>query len=182
MWQARQVTESAGGDAFHAALTQETGKKSAVCWLRYDGVDHAVWHVWLDDALCVVSGGDEQPLPDIEDVETLEVVMRSKDTGQRLITWVGSVSVVNRDDERWEAVTTALVAGRLNLASLDTAADEWARSSVITRIVPTTEIREAPGSLPDDAHLAEPRPTPATTRGPLPKVFHRRARRRPKLS
>lgn len=182
MWQARPVTEPSDNDAFHAALTQEAGKKSGVCWLRYDGVDHAVWHVWLEDALYVVSGGGEQPLPDIEDVETLDVVMRNKDTGQRLITWVGSVSVVHPDDERWEPVTNALVSGRLNLASLETAADEWARSSVVIRIVPTSEVREVRDSLPDDAHLAAPRTTPATTRGPLPKVFHRRARRRPRLS
>lgn len=183
MWQARHVTDPAQtGDTFTAALTQELGKKSGVCWLRYAGVDHPVWHVWLDDALYVVSGGQEQPLPGIEDEDTVEVVMRSKETGQRLITWVGHARRVGPDDELWQPVTAALVAGRLNLDDMATAADEWARSSVVTRIVPTSEVREAPGSLPDDAHLKIPPGTPATTRGPLPRVLHRRSRRRPKLS
>ena len=79
-------------------------------------------------------------------------------------------------------LTAALVTGRLNLADLATAADGWAASSVVRRIVPTGELVEAPGSLSDDAHRATPLPTPATTRGPLPRVLHRRVKRRPKLS
>lgn len=177
------MTEAAPDrEAFTAALIQEVAKKAGVCWLRYAGTDHAVWHVWLDDALYVVSGGDEQDIPDLDEAETVEVVMRSKDTRQRIVTWVGSTSVVRPDDELWAPVTTALVASRLNLADLTTAADEWALSSVVTRIVPTAEIVEESGSLPDDAHLAAPRPTRATTRGALPRVLHRRATRRPKLS
>ena len=168
--------------ALTAALTAELGKKTAVCWLRYDGRDHAAWHVWLDDALYVVSGGDEQPLPGIEDLTSLEVVMRSKENGGRLLTWVAEVSVVRPDDERWEPVTAALVAGRLNLDDLATAAAGWAERSVVSRIVPTGRLVESPDALGDDANLAAPRPTGATTRGPLPRVLHRRAKRRPKLS
>jgi len=79
-------------------------------------------------------------------------------------------------------VTTALVAGRLNLADLSTAADGWDGTSVVRRIVPTGELVEGPGNLSDDAHRATPLPTPATTRGRLPRVLHRRVTRRPKLS
>lgn len=169
-------------NAFTAALTEEVSKKSAVCWLRYDGVEHAVWHVWLDDSLYVVSGGTEQPLPGIEDVTTVEVIMRSKDSGGRLVTWVGAASVVHPTDELWAPVTTALVADRLNLDDLQTAASRWAEHSVVTRITPTGRVVESPGDLGADAHLATPKPTEAITRGPLPKVLHRRSKRRPKLS
>lgn len=169
-------------DALSAALTAELGKKTGVCWLRYDGADHAVWHVWLDDALYVVSGGSEQPLPNIEETASVEVVMRSKESGGRLLTWVGDVSVVRPEDELWAPVTTALVAGRLNLPDLATAAAGWAEHSIVVRIVPTERLIEAPGSLSDDAHLAVPKATGATTRGALPRVLHRRARRRPDLS
>ena len=169
-------------DAFTAALTAEVGKKTGVCWLRYDGRDHAVWHLWHDDALYVVSGGNEQPLPGIESADTVEVVMRSKENGGRLLTWEGTVSVVRPGDELWEPVTTALVADRLNLADLEVAADDWAAHSVVSRIVPTARVVEAPGALPDDAHLAVPQETTATTRGPLPRILHRRVRRRPRLS
>lgn len=168
--------------ALTAALIQELAKKTSVSWLRYGGADHPVWHVWLNDALYVVSGGNEQPLPGITGVQRLEVVMRSKETGQRLVTWVGEVTRVQPGDELWEPVATALVAGRLNLADLSTAAAEWAESSVVTRIVPTEEMTEEPGRLSDDPRFAAPKPTTATTRGALPRVFHRRAKRRPKLS
>jgi hypothetical protein len=79
-------------------------------------------------------------------------------------------------------VTSALVSGRLNLDDLSTAADEWARSSVVTRLAPTGETVERPGELSDASHRAVPRETAATTRGPLPRVLHRRVKRRPRLS
>ena len=58
---------------------------------------------WVDGALAVVSGGDEQPFPDVEDGGRVEVVMRSKDTGGRLVTWVGRACVVRPEDEQWDA-------------------------------------------------------------------------------
>ena len=119
------------------ALVAELARKSGVSWIRHGGRTQAVWHVWHDEALCLVSGGDEQPLPDLGDGDRVEVVMRSKDTGGRLLTWVGQVSVVRPGDERWAATTAALVAGRLNVPDLATAADRWASSSVVHRIVPT---------------------------------------------
>jgi hypothetical protein len=182
------VTEQSSPPAFTQALIAELAKKTSVCWLRYGPPEsgpassHAAWHVWLDDALYVVSGGAEQPLPGIEDVDRVEVTMRSKENGGRLVTWVGRRTEVRPGDEPWEPVTTALVAGRLNLQDLTTAAQTWAERSVVSRIVPTGETLEAPGALTDDAHLATPRPTPATTRGLLPRVLHRRVKRRPKLS
>ena len=176
-------------DAFTTALIAELGKKTGVCWLRYDEPSgsiparaRAAWHVWYDDALHLVAGGDEQPLPGIAKAERVEVVMRSKENGGRLVSWVGRVSVVRPDDEAWDDVTTALVADRLNLEDLTTAKDEWARRSVVVRIDPTGDLVEQPGSLSDDAHNAEPVPTSATTRGALPRVLHRRQRRRPGLS
>jgi hypothetical protein len=158
-----------------AALTEELGKKTGVCWLRYGGAEHPAWHVWLDGALCLVSGGPEQPLPGLADVAQVQVVMRSKENGGRLLAWIGDVHVVHPDDEEWDPVTGALVAGRLNLDDLSTAAAQWARESLVVRLVPTGQLAEAPGELPDTALRATPRPTPATTRGPLPKVLHRRA-------
>jgi len=166
-----------------AALVAELAKKTSVCWLRYgDEAPRAAWHVWVDDALCLVAGGPEQELPGIDLVERVEVTMRSKESGQRLLTWVGSLRVVHPTDDLWVPVTRALVAARLNLDDLATAAQQWAQSSVVVRIVPSGEYVESPGRLSDGPHLAAPPPTAATTRGPLPRVLHRRARRRPRLS
>ena len=168
--------------SFTTALIAELGKKTSVSWLGYAGAVHAAWHIWLDDALYVLSGNDEQPLPGIESVSRVEVTMRSKESGGRLLTWVGDASVIRPDDELWAPVTKALVSARLNLDDLGTATARWAEHSVVTRIVPTGEFLEEPGSLSSDAHRAVPATTPATTRGALPKVFHRRVKRRPKLS
>ena len=189
LWQARGVTDpapspstssstsssSSPSSQFTAALTEELGKKTGVCWLRYDGAEHPAWHVWLDGALCLVAGGPEQPLPGLADVAQVQVVMRSKENGGRLLAWVAAVHVVPPGDADWEPVTAALVAGRLNLDDLGAAAEQWARESVVVRLVPTGQLDEAPGSLPQTALRATPLPTPATTRGPLPKVLHRRA-------
>jgi len=177
-------------DPFTTALIAELGKKTGVCWLRYGSGEpggappraRAAWHTWYDDALHLVADGGEQPLPGIADAERVEVLMRSKENGGRLLAWVGSVSVVGPSDESWDDVTTALVAGRLNLDDLGTAKEEWAANSVVVRIDPTGELVEQPGSLSDDAQAAPPPPTGATTRGALPRVLHRRQRRRPGLS
>ncbi len=168
--------------AFVGALIAELGKKTGVSWLRYDGHVHAAWHVWLDDALCLVAGGDEQQLPGIDDAERVEVTMRSKENGGRLVTWVGQPAVVHPDSELWQPVTGALVSERLNLPDLSTAAAQWADRSVVVRIVPTGELLEAPGDLSDDAHLAPPQETSATTRRGLPRILHRRMKHRPRLS
>ncbi|MGE5719363.1 MAG: hypothetical protein ACM3XQ_05775, partial [Nocardioidaceae bacterium] len=64
-------------DPFTTALIAELGKKTGVCWLRYDSERpggtpqraRAAWHVWYDDALHLVAGGGEQPLPGIADAE-----------------------------------------------------------------------------------------------------------------
>jgi hypothetical protein len=169
-------------EAFTTALIAELGKKTGVCWLRYDGRPRAAWHLWYDDALHLVAGGQEQPLPGLTDVDRVEVTMRSKENGGRLVTWVGRPSVVRPEDEAWDAVTDALVSDRLNLPDLGAAKDEWAAHSVVVRIDPTGETLESPGSLSDDDHAAPPAPTGATTRGALPRVLHRRRRTRPDLS
>ncbi len=118
------------------ALVAELARRTGVCWVRYAGHTQPVWHAWSDDALCVVSGGSEQPFPDVPDGDRVEVVMRSKDTGGRLLTWVGRADVVHPEDERWAATTAALVAGRLNVPDLATAADGWAGTSTVRRITP----------------------------------------------
>lgn len=175
-------TDSVTDLAFIRGLIAELGRKTGVSWLTYADDTHAVWHLWYDDALCLVSGGAEQPLPGIERAGTVEVTMRSKENGGRLVTWVGEVTVVRPGDELWGEVTAALVADRLNLDDLATAAAEWAATSTVSRVVPTGRVLEMPGQLSDDPHLAPPKETPVTTRGPLPRVLHRRARRRPKLT
>lgn len=171
-------------EAFTTALIAELGKKTGVCWLRYDQGGtrpRAAWHVWHDDALHLVAGGAEQELPGIDGAGRVEVTMRSKDNGGRLVTWVGAVSAVRPGDDTWEDVTSALIADRLNLEDLGAARQDWAEHSVVVRVEPTGELLEEPGAVSQDAHEATPPPTRATTRGALPRVLHRRRRDRPGL-
>jgi hypothetical protein len=177
-------------EGFTTALIAELGKKTGVCWLRYDEQQHtagpgrarAAWHVWYDDALHVVAGGQEQPLRGLAEADRVEVTMRSKENGGRLVTWVGRPCAVRPGDEAWAPVTDALVSARLNLEDLATAKEEWAAHSVVVRLDPTGELLEQPGALSSEDHCAPPPPTVATTRGLLPRVLHRRTRGRPDLS
>ncbi|MGH8894517.1 MAG: hypothetical protein ACRDWY_14625, partial [Actinomycetes bacterium] len=54
----------------------------------------------------------------------------------------------------------------------------WARESRVLRLEATGRALERPGHLSQRSHAAEPPGSPATTRGPLPFVIGRRARRR----
>ena len=144
MWQARRVSLEPSAPDPTALLVGELGRKTGVCWIRHDGRTQPVWHVWVEDALAIVSGGDEQPFPDVEDGGRVEVVMRSADTGGRLVTWVGRASVVLPDDERWAATTAALVASRLNLPDVAAAPEVWAQNSVVRRVLSTGDFVEVP--------------------------------------
>ena len=118
------------------ALVAELSRRTDVCWVVHAGRSRLVWHTWVDDAAYVVSGGEEQARLDVDDGARVEVVLRSADTGGRLLTWPGTVSVVRPGDERWEPVTAALVAARLNLRDPADAPLRWAAESVLHRIVP----------------------------------------------
>ena len=170
-------------DDAEAALVAELAKKSWLCWITYGDPSrvHPVWHAWVDDAICVVAGGDEQPLPDIEDQSDVLITLRTKITRERLMTVRAQVERVGPDHPQWEAITAALVTGRLNLVDPPGAPERWARDSVVVRLVPV-DVVEAPGSLPDDRAAAEPIDSPATTVGRPPPVLHRRQTRRRRLS
>ncbi|MDQ1667121.1 MAG: hypothetical protein QOH75_3152 [Actinomycetota bacterium] len=164
------------------ALVEEACRKSSMLWLRIESDQRTVaaWHVWSEGAAYVVSGGLEQDLPMLAEPanDRLVVTVRSKDTGGRLVTWVGSTSRVLPEDEEWGPIVAELHAKRLNSPDGEAQPARWARESVVTRIEPTGELLESPGHLRADSHAAEPVPSPATTRGPLPFKVGRAPRRR----
>ncbi len=166
------------------ALITELARKTSVSWLRYGESTRALpaWHLWSQDALVILSGGDEQPLPGLEDAQRVEVTMRSKSDGGRLITWMADASRVSPGDDLWVPTTAALASARLNVADLAAAPTGWAGTSWVTRLVPTGETLEDPGHLLPLDHRAVPPGSPASTRGPQPWVLHRRILRQPPLS
>jgi hypothetical protein len=165
-----------------AKLIAEAMSKSSVCWLEYEelGRPRAAWHIWQDGAAYVVSGGSEQPLPGIDTATEVRVTARSKDNGARLITWVARPETLRRRTPEWREAAQALAAQRLNGHSEDRLL-YWAADATITKLVPTDRVLEHPGARPTTDHAAPPPPTPAVTRGPLPRVVHRRPSRPPPL-
>jgi len=171
-------------DAFETALVEEATKKSGLIWvwIGESAYAHAAWHVWLDGAAYVVTGGAEQPLPGLETATRVVVTVPSKDKGGRLVTWVARPHVLEPGSEQWAAAAPALHAKRLNARDGEEQPARWARESLIVRLEPTGEVLERPGSMPTRSQAAPPPPTRATTRGPLPFVIGRatgRKRRRP---
>ena len=140
-------------------LVAELAKKSGLLWISYAGRTHPVWHEWVGDAVCVVAGGSEQPLPDIERHETVMLSLRSKSTRALVAEAKARVEVLTPESEHWEPVTTALKTGRLNLSDSDHAIERWAGESVVARLVPTDDI-----SLPDQISTAIGHTSPHLTR------------------
>jgi hypothetical protein len=163
-----------------AALVDEACRRSSLVWLRPLTADRAtaVWHVVTDGAVHVVGGGREQQLPDLAEGDQVEVTVRSKDTGARLVTFVATVSEVRPPDDAWAGVVADLHAKRLNPPDGEAQPQRWARESRVLRLAPTGRVLERPGHVSHRSHAAEPPGSPATTRGPLPFVIGRRARRR----
>ncbi|MDQ1627272.1 MAG: hypothetical protein QOI54_1016 [Actinomycetota bacterium] len=168
------------------ALIEEAAKKSAMLWLRPAGGTadvpaQAAWHVWADGAAYVVTGGLEQKIDCLVGLDadaSLIVTVRSKDTGGRLVTWPARVRRITPADGTWEPVVAALHGKRLNAPDGEAQPGRWARESVVHRIEPTGELIEGPGHTTTGSHAAPPPSCPATTRGRLPFMVGRRARRR----
>jgi len=131
-----------------AALIAEACSKSNVLWVRTVGStrQHLAWHVWHEDAAYVVYGVDEQMLPLMSG--QVEVVVPSKDSGARLVTFVAQADILPARSEEWEAATTALAASRLNTRDGDAQRDRWASGTLVTRLRPLYLAASGPG---DDA-------------------------------
>ena len=117
-------------------LVADLAKKSGLVWVTYAGRDHAVWHEWVGDAVCVVSGGAEQSLPGIDQQQTVVLSLRSKSTRALAARVEARVEVVAPGSEHWQSVTSTLRSGRLNLTTTDAAVERWAAESVVVRLVP----------------------------------------------
>lgn len=153
------------------ALFAEAASKSGLLWIDVPG-DRAwpVWHVWADETVYVVSGPGEQPVPWLP--EEVGLILRSKDTGGRLLVVRASVREIRPGDEQWESATEALKASRLN-ATGDVVA-RWAQECTVRALRPFGAPLEGPGNYETLSRAAPPAPTPATTTGWRP--WHLRGR------
>lgn len=149
-------------------LVGEALSKSGVLWVRVPGGEaHAVWHVWHDDegargtgpAAYVVSGPGEQTLPWLPD--EVELVLRSKDTGGRLLVLHATARELEPGSADWEAAAALLRPERLNATG--DVVERWRQGCTIHVLTPHGRPVESPGSHDDASGAAPVRPAPGTT-------------------
>jgi len=160
------------------ALVDEALKKAGLIWVRTTDRPrgHAYWHAWLDDRVYLLTGPGEQPGTSLVVGSEVSVVVASKDTSARLLTFGALVSDVRPDDADWATAAGALAAGRLNLPDPPGAPDRWAADDAVrlVRLTPSDPAGERPEAYGDAPERARPHPSPAATVGRLPRVVHRR--------
>ena len=157
------------------ALFAEAATKSGLMWVQPpDDRAWPFWHAWADDTVYVVSGPGEQALPWLP--AEVRLILRSKDTGGRLLTVHATVHEIGPTDEAWGPATEALKAVRLNAA--DDALDRWALECTVRAFRPFGTPVEAPGSYPTTSGAAPVPPSEATTATWRPWHWRGRPRRR----
>lgn len=159
-------------------LITESMRKAAIVWLsdlpgQPPGRSAPAWCVWLEDALYVISGPGEQPVPGLAGAATCTVTGRG-DNGARIVRWPARVTRVEPAGEEWERLVGQVAAKRLNLAGEPDPAPRWAADCVLSRLAPAGD----PADLPTGSLAAEPPDTPAARRTETPFHLHRVRRRR----
>ncbi|WP_084957466.1 hypothetical protein [Thermoactinospora rubra] len=114
-------------------VIEEGAKKSSVLWLVLDR-PRLAWHTWHEGALYVVTGGGEQHLPGLAERRTVEVILRSKDNGARLVTFEADVEVVDQAAE--PEPVAALAKERLNALDGEHLTERWAQEATVARLRP----------------------------------------------
>lgn len=175
----------------NAALVEEATKKSGMLWLALPGLPYprAAWHIWrpgtprgdgreaTPGAAYVVTGGIEQPLPELAEAERVTVTVRSKDKGALLVSWVAAVAQVKPGSPEWEEVVPLLAKERLNAPDGPRQTERWAEEAFVIRLTPTGEVTDSPDARPDGYSGVRPAPSPATTTDRLPFMIGGRGRR-----
>jgi hypothetical protein len=118
-------------------LITEAMRRADVAWITVgSGPAAAVWCVWQDDALYVVTGPGEQRVPGLAEASAARVSARG-DHGGLIVTWPAEVRRVAPDDPLWTAVVPALAAKRLNGPPATELMAHWAIGDVaVCRLTP----------------------------------------------
>ena len=142
------------------ALVGESMTKSGVLWVEVPR-DRAwpVWFAWAAPHAYVVNGPGEQHLPWLP--EEVVLVLRSQDTGGRLLRVRARARVLADTTPDWDTAVAALLAGRLN--AVGDVVSRWRDECAVTSLTPFGNPLEGPGSYDDASGAAPPPPTRATT-------------------
>lgn len=160
-----------------AALVAEACSRSDTVWVRLPGEarTHAVWHVWHDDAVCLVYGTGEQQLPILPG--EVEVIARSKETGTQVVAFHAQVDALTSRTPEWEAAAHALSAARLNARDLTEQAERWATGAVVSLLRPVAVTAAARGDDDTPSGAAPPAGNENTTLTRKPFHLGTRTRR-----
>jgi hypothetical protein len=166
------------GEPAGTPLVDEASKKAAVAWITVgDGPALALWCLYLDGVLFIVSGPGEQSAPGLADAATATVTLRG-DHGGRIVTWPARVTRLAPGSEQWDAVAPQVAAKRLNArGTASQVLERWAAGCVLSRLTPADGPVEAGEALPDGSLAAPPRETPAVRPTRRPFKLHRVRRR-----
>lgn len=160
-----------------SALLGEAMNKSGIMWIEIPGQStHPVWFVWNGESAFVIAGQGEQPLPPLP--REVRLILRSKDSGGRLLTIRAIHRMIVAESNEWGEVVGPLIAKRLN--ATDDLGERWAREiGGIHCLTPFDAPLESPGSYAADDLRAPVAATSATTASLKP--WHWRGRgRKPK--
>lgn len=152
-------------DAQHLpTLIAELAGKSDLLWVAVSGQPpRALWNIWHDDAIAIVTGGLEQRDPGLVDGASVDVILRSKENRARQVVVTATVQQLVPGSDAWQSAASALHPKRLNPPDGETQPQRWATDSSLWLLRPSEVISEQPGAMSDASHRAEPVPTDATT-------------------
>jgi hypothetical protein len=125
--------------------------KSTIAWVRVadadtpigerpryrDGKDFPIWYGYEDGLIYVLVGSGEQEVPGLTEASNARIIARSKDKRSQVADVECSVSVLPKNDPKWEDIARdTLVGRRLNLRDGDGAVARWKNDCEIVVLSP----------------------------------------------
>jgi len=118
----------------------EALRRCRVVWVQVgERAPRAVWQVWHDGAVHVVTGPGEQELPGADDGSTASVTVPGATAlAGRAAQLRCRVELLHPASAEWEAVVPLLAARRLNGADPGDLPARWAAEAAVLRLVPVS--------------------------------------------
>lgn len=123
-------------DAAETAL-----KKGSIVWLGIPQVDggsatRPAWYVQQGRKLFVIKGGEEQELPNLENCDIVDVIVKSKDINATIGVMKAGVRVVDPATDEFDRIATLGMGTRLNLRDGEGAKERWRETCTLVELTP----------------------------------------------